>query len=58
MIMFGDEAREARLRWFGLVQRRDSDHISARMMLLQPGDRRFGRRAKRRLMDVVNEDRK
>ena len=24
---FGDKIREARLRWFGLVQRRDSEYI-------------------------------
>ncbi|KAF7654083.1 hypothetical protein LDENG_00074760, partial [Lucifuga dentata] len=24
---FGDKVREARLRWFGHVQRRDSEHI-------------------------------
>lgn len=29
---FGDQAREARLRWFGHVQRRDSDYVGKRML--------------------------
>ena len=28
---FGDKVREARLRWFGHVQRRDSEYIGRRM---------------------------
>ncbi|KAF7669562.1 hypothetical protein LDENG_00173740 [Lucifuga dentata] len=48
---FGDKVREARLRWFGHVQRRDSEHIGRRML-------RPRRRPKRRLMDVVKEDMK
>ncbi|KAF7645083.1 hypothetical protein LDENG_00132800 [Lucifuga dentata] len=48
---FGDKVREARLRWFGHVQRRDSEHIGRRM--LRPRGR-----PKRRFMDVVKEDMK
>ena len=31
---FGDKVREARLRWFGHVQRRESEYIHRRMMML------------------------
>ena len=44
------ERTEARLRWFGHVQRRDSEYVSRRMKL--PGKRRRGR-PKRRFMDVM-----
>lgn len=57
-VMMFWRAREARLRWFGLVPRRDSEYFSARMLRLEPADWRSGLRAKRRFMDVVNEDRK
>lgn len=55
---FGDKVRGARLRWFGHVQRRDSEYIGRRMLRLeQPGKRPRGR-PKRRSMDVVKEDMK
>ena len=55
---FGDKVREARLRWFGHVQRRDSEYIGNRMLRLElPGKRPRGR-PKRRFMDVVKEDMK
>jgi hypothetical protein len=55
---FGDKAREARLRWFGHVHRRDSKYIGKRMLNLElPGKRARGR-PKRRFMDVVKEDMK
>ena len=55
---FGDKVREARLRWFGHVQRRDSEYIGRRMLSLElPGKRSRGR-PKRRFMDAVNEDMK
>ncbi|KAK3508769.1 hypothetical protein QTP70_006027 [Hemibagrus guttatus] len=52
----GDKVREARLRWFGHVQRRDSEYIGRRMLDMGlPGRRQRGR-PKRRYMDVINED--
>ncbi|KAK3511278.1 hypothetical protein QTP70_034775 [Hemibagrus guttatus] len=54
----GDKVREARLRWFGHVQRRESDYIGRRMLDMElPGRRQRGR-PKRRYMDVINEDMK
>ncbi|KAL1257192.1 hypothetical protein QQF64_012737 [Cirrhinus molitorella] len=54
----GDKVREARLRWFGHVQRRDSEYIGRRMLDMElPGRRQRGR-AKRRYMDEINEDMK
>ncbi|KAI5085738.1 hypothetical protein C0J45_24215, partial [Silurus meridionalis] len=53
---FGDTVREARLRWFGHVQRRDINYIGRRMLRMElPGRRKRGR-PKRRFMDVVRED--
>ncbi|MCJ8744561.1 hypothetical protein PDJAM_G00120230 [Pangasius djambal] len=54
----GDRVREARLRWFGHVQRRESEYIGRRMLDMElPGRRRRGR-PKRRYMEVINEDMK
>ncbi|KAK3518089.1 hypothetical protein QTP70_033314, partial [Hemibagrus guttatus] len=54
----GDKVREARLRWFGHVQRRESEYIGRRMLDMElPGRRQRGR-AKRRYMDGINEDMK
>ncbi|MCJ8737661.1 hypothetical protein PDJAM_G00026650 [Pangasius djambal] len=54
----GDKVREARLRWFGHVQRRESEYIGRRMLDMElPGRRRRGR-PKRRYMDIINEDMK
>ncbi|KAK3559218.1 hypothetical protein QTP86_005471 [Hemibagrus guttatus] len=54
----GDKFREARLRWFGHVQRRDSEYIGRRMLDMGlPGRRQRGR-PKRRYMDGINEDMK
>ncbi|KAK3569126.1 hypothetical protein QTP86_024493 [Hemibagrus guttatus] len=51
----GDKVREARLRWFGHVQRRESEYIGRRMLDMKlPGRRQRGR-LKRRYMDVINE---
>ena len=55
---FGDKVREARLRWFGHVQRRDSEYIGRRMLSCELPCRRPRGRPKRRFMDVVKEDMK
>ena len=53
---FGEKTREARLRWYGKVRRKDDGHIGRRMMgMALPGKRKRGR-LKRRFMDVVKED--
>ncbi|KAK3568967.1 hypothetical protein QTP86_021378, partial [Hemibagrus guttatus] len=52
----GDKVRESRLRWFGHVQRRESEYIGRRMLDMElPGRRQRGR-PKRRYMDGINED--
>ncbi|KAK3507183.1 hypothetical protein QTP70_009514 [Hemibagrus guttatus] len=54
----GDKVREARLRWFGHVQRRESEYIGRRMLDMElPGRRQRGR-PKRRYMHGINEDMK
>ena len=54
--MFGYKAREARLRWFGHVQKRDRGDIGRRMLEMElPGIRPRGR-PKRRFMDAMRED--
>ncbi|KAK3545925.1 hypothetical protein QTP70_016972, partial [Hemibagrus guttatus] len=54
----GDKVREARLRWFGHVQRREGEYIGRRMLDMGlPGRRQRGR-PKRRYMDGINEDMK
>ncbi|KAK3540238.1 hypothetical protein QTP70_028441 [Hemibagrus guttatus] len=54
----GDKVREARLRWFGHVQTRESEYIGRRMLDMElPGRRQRGR-PKRRYMDGINEDMK
>ena len=53
---FGEKTREARLRWFGHVRRKDDGYIGRRMPRLElPGRRKRGRH-KRRFMDAVRED--
>ena len=52
----GDKVREARLMWYGHVQRQNAEYIGKRMLCLElPGKRRKGR-PKTRFMDVVRED--
>ncbi|KAK3525918.1 hypothetical protein QTP70_010973 [Hemibagrus guttatus] len=54
----GDKVRETRLRWFGHVQRRESEYIGRRMLDMElPGRRQRGR-PKRRYMDGIKEDMK
>ncbi|KAK3508969.1 hypothetical protein QTP70_015394 [Hemibagrus guttatus] len=52
----GDKVREARLRWFGHVQRRESEYIGRRMLDMElPGRRQRGR-PKRRYMIVPERE--
>ena len=48
---FGEKTREAKLRWFGHVQKKDDGYIGRRM----PGKRKRGR-LKMRFMDAVREN--
>ena len=53
---FGEKTREARLRWYGHVLRKDDGYIGRRMLRMElPGKRKRGR-PKRRFVDVVKED--
>ncbi|KAK3514971.1 hypothetical protein QTP70_000740 [Hemibagrus guttatus] len=54
----GDKVREARLRWFGHVQRRESEYIGRRMLDMKLPGRRQRERPKRRYIDGINEDMK
>ena len=52
----GDKLRNARLRWYGHVKRREEDYMRKRMMeMAVPGRRKRGR-PRRRLMDLVREN--
>ena len=58
MRRLGDKLREARLRWYGHVWRRDAGYIGKRVLAMDiPGRRRWGR-PDRRFMDAVREDMK
>ena len=53
---FGEKPREARLKWYGQLRRKDDGYIGRRMLRMElPGKRKRGR-PKRRFMDVVKED--
>lgn len=54
----GDKVREARLRWFGHVQRRDSGYISKSMLNFERPGRRPRGRPEKRFLNVVKEDMK
>ena len=48
MRWFWDEAREARLRWFGHVKRRKDEYVGRRMLDMDlPGRRKRGRPKRR-----------
>ncbi|KAK3529386.1 hypothetical protein QTP70_029773 [Hemibagrus guttatus] len=50
----GDKVREARLRWFGHVQRRESEYIGRRMLDMElPGRRQRGRPKRRLYSDYL-----
>ena len=53
---FGEKTREARLRWYEHLRRKNDGYIVRRMLRMElPGKRKRGR-PKRRFMDVVKED--
>ena len=53
---FGEKTREARLRWYGHLRRKDDGYIGRRMLRMElPGKRKRGR-PKRRFMDVLKQD--
>ena len=53
---FGEKTREARLRWFGHVRRKDGTYIGRRMLRMElPGKTKL-RWPKRSYMDAVKED--
>ena len=53
---FGEKTREARVRWYGHLRRKDDGYIGRWMLRMElPGKRKRGR-SKRRFMDVVKED--
>ena len=52
----GDKLRNARLRWYGYVKRREEGLVGKRMMkMAMPGRRKRGR-PRRRRMDLARED--
>ena len=52
----GDKLRNAKLRWYGHVKRREEDYVGKRMMeMAVPGRRKRGR-PRRRWMNLVRED--
>ena len=53
---FGEKTREAMLRWYGHLRRKDDGYIGRWMLRMElPGKRKRGR-PKMRFMDVVKED--
>ena len=58
VVQLGEIVRQARLRWYGHVMRRDKLYVGRKVMDMElPGKRRRGR-PKRRYMDAVKEDMK
>ena len=53
---FGEKTREARLRWYGHVLRKDDGYIGRRMLRTELPEKRKRGRPKRRFMDVMKED--
>ncbi|KAI5627913.1 hypothetical protein C0J50_3179, partial [Silurus asotus] len=51
----GDKVREARLKWFGHMQRTDMGYIGRKMLGIGPPGRRKRGRPRRRFMDVMRE---
>ena len=53
---FGEKVREAGLRWFGNVLRKDAGCIWRRMLTMEQPEKRKRGRPERRFMDAVRED--
>ena len=53
---FEEKTREARLRWYGHLRRKDDGYIGRRMLRMELPGKRIRGRPKRRFMDVVKED--
>ena len=51
-----EKTREARLRWYGHVLRKDDGYIGRRMLRMELPGKSEWRRPKRRFMDVLKED--
>ena len=52
----GIKMREARLRWYGHIMRRDQEYVGRKMIEMELPGKRKRRRPKRRSLDVVKED--
>ena len=50
------KVKEARLRWYGHLRRRDEDHPARKMMEMEPPGRRRRGRPKLRWLDCVRRD--
>ena len=50
------EVQESRIKWYGLVLRRDKEYVGKRMMVIEiPGKRRRAR-PKRKWLDNIRND--
>ena len=52
----GDKLRNARLRWYGHIKRREEDYVEKRMIEMAVPGIRKRRNPRRRWMDFVRED--
>ena len=53
---FGEKTQQARLRWFGHVQRKDDGCIRGRMPRMELPGKKKRRKPKRKFMDATRED--
>ena len=56
MEKFGEQTREARLKWYVHLRRKADGYIGRRMLRMELPEKRKRGRPKRRFMDVVKED--
>ena len=54
----GDKLRNARLRWYGHIKRREKDYVGKRLMEMAVPGRRKRERPRRRWIDLAREDMK